>query len=614
MAKKTGSERDLKAVAITKLMGPLPTFRKNFLFIVVLSFLAGFGLNLIQQKALTLSAFGDYFLFGGAEGFMILGVPAILAATLCATLARKEKFKDRLRHFSFISLLSVVAGSILYLLAILLSRDINHLQTFLLLSNSIIFGIWFVALFVTLNYSWKALPMSLIQPALNISFVTIYKSFLIANLQDPFTLSLKFIISTAVLLLALASIFYIINAPARRNFGISTLQVMALFFAQWTYGSKRLEDVLAEMGEKVETFYGTVLFRNSSTKQLKAAWLIPYVHFGPVGNLGGSEFPPLLSKPLSLRLRAPVAVFHGTVNHDFNPVYSAAHAKLLLAYQKEIAEMGKAKFEKSASMQLLASRKGTARIFGLTSGKDGFFAFSNAPRSTEDMEFPIGLILMNKLKSLGLRNAALADMHNSKTDGDYMLPGTPDFYEMYDLLDEYKPLRQSQFSFGCATDPLEDFGIAQGIGKMGMIVSIFEIAGKRGCIILIDSNNVLPEFRRELLLKLAQSNKFEFCDIFTTDTHAVNTISGIHNPLGRYCDRKKLIARIEKAISLALKDLGPAEAAISMKRIEFEVLGSRRSPEVISTINSIVSIAKIFAPSILIISLLVAFLLSLAIK
>ncbi|MEK6954705.1 MAG: DUF2070 family protein [Candidatus Micrarchaeota archaeon] len=615
MKKPTKSQRDLRAVAITTLMGPLPNYGRSLLYTVVISFLAGFALDLLKTRVLSLSAIGDYFLFGGTEGFLIMCVPAILAAAFAASITRKERFRDRLRHFSFISLLSVVVSAILYILALLVSQNTNQLQTFVLLANSIIFAIWFVALFVTLNYGWKAIPISLIQPLLSISFLSIYNSFLIANLQDPFTLGIKFVISSIVLLFALASIFYIINAPARRNFGISTLQVMALFFAQWTYGSKRLEGVLAEMGEKVETFYGTALFRSAKTKKIKAAWLIPYVHFGPVGNLGGSEFPALLSKPISRRMNAPVSVFHATVNHDFNPVYSSVHTKLLGTYAKEISAMQKAPFSKTAVAQLMESSIGNARIFSITAGKDGFFAFSNAPQSTEDIEFPIGLILMNKLLGRSLQNAILTDMHNSKTNGDYMLTGTPQFYELYDLADKYSMGRQLPFKFGCHADPLGDFGISQGIGKMGMIVSVFEIGGRKSCIILIDANNVLPDFRREILLKvLANGKRFDFCDVFTTDTHAVNTISGIHNPLGRYCDRGKLAARIEEAIAGAILDLEPAEAAMSIKRIELDVLGVRRSPEVISTINSIVSIAKIFAPSILIISLLIAFLLSLAIK
>ncbi|MFH1750613.1 MAG: DUF2070 family protein [Candidatus Micrarchaeota archaeon] len=614
MEKTSESERDLKAVAITKLMGPLPGYRKNFLFMVVLSFLAGFALDFLQTKKLTLSAFGDYFLFGGAEGFLIIGVPAILAGVFASSITRREKFGARLRHFSFVSLISVVACSISYILALLFSQNINQLQTFVLLANSVIFGIWFVALFVGLNYKWRAAPISLIQPALNISFLTIYKSFLIANLQDPFTLGLKFIISTAVLLLALASISYIINAPARRNFGVSTLQVMALFFAQWTYGSKRLEEVLAEMGEGVETFYGTVLFRNSRTRRIKAAWLIPYVHFGPVGNLGGSEFPYLLSKPLHEELKADVGVFHAPVNHDFNPVYSSAHRRILDAYSKEIRNLKRGKFERNLSISLLESHEGTARVLGITAGKGGFFALSNAPNSTEDVEFPIGMIFMDSLKSKGLQQVVLADMHNSKTDGDYMLPGTPEFFEFYDLLGKFKAQKGGRFRFGSFADPLGDLGISQGIGKMGMIASIFETGGRKSCIILLDANNVLPEFRREILLKISEKHRFDFIDVFTTDTHAVNTISGIHNPLGKYCDRNKLVGRIENAVMGALKNMEPAEAAISIKRMGIDVLGARRSPEVISTINSIVSIAKIFAPSILIISLLIAFLLSLSIK
>ncbi|MFH0972255.1 MAG: DUF2070 family protein [Candidatus Micrarchaeota archaeon] len=614
MEKPDESQRDLKAVAITKLIAPLPSAKRSILFIVVISFIAGVALNILFFRRLSMAEMGDL-LFGGAEGVLLLGLPAILSAAFAASITRKEKFRERLKHFSVIALISVVVASILYIGSLTLIQTQEQQSTFMLLANSIVFIIWFVALFITLNFGWKTLFISLIQPILNVSFLIIYNSVLIADLQDPLTLSIKFIVSSAVLLLALASIFYILNAPARRNFGISTMQVMALFFAQWTYGSKGLEDVLADMGEKVETFYATILLRNSRTKKLKAAWLVPYVHFGPVGNLGGSEFPALLSKPLRERYGVPVSVYHATVNHDFNPVYSSAHEKFLSAYVKEIESLRKGGFSSNFSTTLLESRRGSARIFGMNFGqKSGFFALSNAPQSTEDIEFPLGLILINKLASRGLENVVLADMHNCKADGAYMLAGTPEFYEFYDLIDEFKPSEGTQFKFGASFDSLEDMGIQRGIGKMGMVVSVFESRKKKTATILIDANNVLPEFRREILLRVAQKHKFDFCDVMTTDTHAVNTISGIHNPLGRYCDRKKLIERIEAGIEKALGNMEPTEVAMSMKRIEVDVLGARKSPEVISTINSIVSIAKVFAPSILILSVLIAFLLSLTIK
>ncbi|MBI5225434.1 DUF2070 family protein [Candidatus Micrarchaeota archaeon] len=614
MKKRTEAQRDLKAVSITKLIAPLPSYKKSILIVVVLSFISGFILSVLRTKNLSLPSLGEHLLYGGAEGFLILGLPAIISATFAASLTRKEKFVERLKHFSFLSLISVSIVSLLYIIG-LVSFSPANLPTFVLLANSIIFGIWFFAMFVTLSYGWKSLLISLFQPALNISFLVIYNSILLANFQDPITLGVKFLVSSGVLLLALASIFYMLNAPAQRNFGISTMQVLALLFAQWTYGSKSLEGILANMGEKVETFYGIVVFRNSKTKKLKALWLAPYVHFGPVGNLGGSEFPSLLSKPLSQKYGVPVSVYHATVNHDFNPVYSSLHGKFLSAYEKELQILRKGDFQTDLDISLLNSKKGSARYFGLTFGsQDAFIAISNAPNSTEDVEFPSGMIMMDKFKSRGLRNAMLVDMHNSKTDGSYFLAGTPEFFEFYDLIDDYKLTSGRKFNFGSFADPLEDFGLSQGIGKMGMIVSVFEIAGKRSATILIDANNVLPEFRREILISVLQAYKFDFVDILTTDTHSVNAISGIHNPLGKYCDHKALIARIKASVGSAIEDLEPTETAMSIKRLEIEVLGARRSPEVISTINSIVSIAKIFAPSILILSILLAFILSLAIK
>ncbi len=604
---------DDKAMSISKLSVTVPSYKKTFVYLFAWSFLAGFALRLLLfRQPLSPSTLSDSLLFGGSEGLLFLGAPALLASVLATSVARKEGFSKRLRHFSFISLVAAVVCSLFYFAGVLLYRRFADLATFALLANSAVFLAWFLALYVGLGYGWKAFVLASFHPLFSLSFLTIWSSFLIAGVNDPALLVLKFLVSSVVLLLGLVSLFYLLNAPAKRNFGASTLQVATLFFAQTVYGKKDIEDFFAEISEPADTTLGGVAFKRADGS-FKAAFLVPNLHYGPFGNVGGSEFPKLIADGVSAQLKCPAFVFHGTAGHDLNPVYSFSSSRLA----NEFVQSFKAArmFEEKAAF--VRGSRASAKVFGLAfgGGHGAFLAMTRAPENTDDIDLPLGMALSNALKARGFRETVLVDMHNAKTGEQKMATGSKSFFEFYDLFSGLSAPRQArQFKVGVATDSLKEFPAAQGVGPAGLKVAAFDIAGKRACLILVDGNNMLPAFRRNVLLKVLSRHRFSYCDVLTTDSHAVNNISGVHNPLGSHSENEKLLPRIEAAVEKALKDLEPCSAAVVSRRTSIEVLGSGRTPELLSTISAIVSIAKILAPIVLFASVVVAALLLLMLR
>ena len=159
---------------------------------------------------------------------------------------------------------------------------------------------------------------------------------------------------------------------------------------------------------------------------------------------------------------------------------------------------------------------------------------------------------------------------------------------------------------GVAFDSLSDFTLAQGIGKAGLRVAAFQIGKKKFCIVLIDANNAHPTFRMHIREALAPMG-FEFVDVFTTDSHAVNVVGGVHNPLGCSVSSHQLAGRISDAVRRALADMEPVSAKSASSRIKIHVLGANRTSEMVSTISSVIAIIRIIGPVILVLSLVLAF-------
>lgn len=575
-----------KFVRLSDVLVELPSVKRLLAYLVVAAFLAGFLIRFIHGQALF-----DAVLFGGLEGFWLLFLPAVLSAALSSSLYRNKFFQ----YFLSTSLVCVVLVGLTYVLSVLVFRQFNLGLNFLaLLGNAFAVLAWFVAAYVVLSSKpVKALGVALVYPVFNVAFLVSWNLLGVAESSLPLDVSFvtlfKFAVASGILLLTLGALFYVVNAPSRRNFGVSTMQALTLFFAQWIQGDKGLEDFLGRFGEEVTTFVGAVGFKEKSGK-FKAVFLVPHVHFGPFGNLGGSAFPAVLSKRLQKKFGAETFVFHPLVTHDLNPVHSNQAA---LLGRKCVALVSSMKsFSRTGFLAENRVRENQVAVMGF--GKKAFFSITRAPFSTEDFELAAGLALRN----LALKNfddALVVDRHNSLTDGEMFDVGSDVFYGYADAVSALEPRPGGFLSLGVASDGLSDFSLEQGIGGGGLKVAVLGFGKKRACVVWVDANNILPSFRDAVRASL-KGFDFDFVDVFTSDTHSVNAVGGIHNPLGAHPRHAELLDRISRCVQEAVADVEPVSAQLSCKRISLSVLGIQRQAELVSTVNAIVSVAKIVAP------------------
>ncbi|MFH0835972.1 MAG: DUF2070 family protein [Candidatus Micrarchaeota archaeon] len=584
-----------KAVGLTRFIFSLPSYRKILVYLLAFSFLAGVLLRILFKGGLS-----EALVYGGTEGFLFFAFPALLAALLSTSIIAFHSFKHDFKYFLFVALIAAVITSAGLFFDLLVGGRLFAFKEYLLIANGLVVLVWFAAAFVPLNAGWKALPVSFIQAFFNIAFLYLWNRFGVLEstvyIGSPVVAFFKIIVSGGILLLALWSLFYVINAPGKRNFGISTIQAVALFFAQWTVGSKEFEEVLAEMGEKVETDVGFALFKNEKGRN-KAVFIVPGVHFGPFGNLGGSEYPVLIARDIGKKTGAMVFVFHALVNHDFNPVSSGKHGVLSGVVLDNL------RLKTSSKAFYVEGSEGDAHVFGLGTGNSVFLTLSRAPKSTEDIDRALGVALANKTEAQGFKTAVLSDRHNSVTDGFMMHVGSKAFSDFEGAISSLKKGKESALSLGVASDDLKEYSLAQGVGRNGLRVAVFEVNGRKACFALFDGNNVLPEFRRKAVKELTEMG-FNFADVCSTDAHSVNSISGVHNPIGAHHGDGDLLVRLKETAKRALNDLQPVSVAIEKKRVELDIMGTRKQSELISTVNSIVSIIKILAPVIFVLSLL----------
>jgi putative membrane protein len=501
----------------------------------------------------------------------------------------------------FLAFAAAVLAAVAYAVGVAANRFAGFdLVVSFVLANALVACLWFVVSFVALNAGWRAVPTALLHPFFNLAFLFLWArtSFLEAGLavESPIVTGVKLLLATAVLLVALWSLFYVINAPAKRNLGISAIQAAALFFAQTIRGSKEFEQVLEEMGEPVTAPVRAFSFETLRGKP-KALFLVPSLHFGPFGNVGGSEYPARLSAELGQR-HGRVFVFHGLVNHDFNPVQSSDYARAALAVEQALTRTQKTPPAKTAGF--FDSRAGAASIAGFAFGKTAFASISRHPESTEDFEYGLGEALRAECaRQLG-SECAVADRHNCLTDRTEVKAGGEEFEEYESAARSLAPPRQGAFKLGVGVVTETGFAPPQGVGRGGIRAAVFEIRGKRYCLVLVDANNALPAFRDRTVAALKQEFGFEWAELATSDTHSVNSLALVYNPLPGSAPQDELLRAIKQAAALALRDLEFCRARFAEARVRLSVMGAESQSEMLSTINSIIAVAKIVAPIILI--------------
>ncbi len=546
--------------------------------------------------------------YGGAAGFLIFGLTSIMGGALTQPMinsiegGRHMKMKQSM----FLSLLSMLIVGFVYLIGSLISSYTIYSYTIdaLVYGCVIIFAIRILVLWGTSNISFfKSLPAAATQPALILSMVIVIVSLTSITTNIGYfsiiALLIKIFIAALIMVVAIYSFVVIIESPMKRNLGVGGLELLSLFIAHVTEGSKALEGIFEDIGEPIDTIIGVMTFKGKNG--LKAIFLSPSVHPGPIGNIGGGNMPTQLAK----KFDTFTMVCHGPSTHDFNPVSSKEVFKIEEVVKNTIKTM---EYSGKAS-KFFRVQSGDAKIGAQYFDNNLVLLATMAPVGFDDMDFGVGLALINLAKArTSAENVILVECHNAfEGEGGRILPGNKEVFELMDAVEQLeKSGEQNKIRVGCANDPMDDVSKEEGVGESGVKVMIVEVDNQKTGYILLDSNNMVIGFR-ERIIKHLKDLGLDEAEIMTSDTHFVNALAGGHNPVGGK-SQDLILENVIKCTENAMKDLEDVSVACEVSMIkDLKTLGPTNTTELVTTISSIVAVSRIFAPLIFIIAFLSAF-------
>jgi len=565
------------ALGITKYFVSLPSAKQLAAALILIPLLAGALLGLLTASPTNI----ERIIAGAGTALFTISLPSFIAAGALTALRRRVQMPRALA----VALLSALVYLLFYMLAVLLSPIQPAAFNLLFIGFGLAFFLWLSILKFAFGLERSAWLFAFAQALGYTLFLLAGSSLYLGALDDVL---LRVGLSAAVFVAALYGLLSLAGGPLKRNLGLKSQDVLSGFSSQWLYGEKDLEETFDEIGESVTTYVGLAQFK---TKQGTLQWVVPYVHFGPFGNLGGSQFSSQMIKDLA-QPGVDNFVFHATCTHDFDPV-SSNQIRPLVTAARSIASKLKPTL---AHYDLRTAQNGSSRCHLLDVNRCSLMAFSRAPLSTEDVNFAIGCSLMNQADAVS-RESMVFDCHNAETgDVDYVEPGSDISFEMTDALSAALKMRSRALPLwvGWARQSSLEIG---GVGDGGIMVTCLS-SPRSGPIfyILLDSNGITTEARERLLTSVrSRFPKLRFAEVLTTDTHQLNSVRGVFNPAG-----VEGVDALERTVIAACEQawakLAPAQFDMGKERVKVRVLGPYQSAEIVATLNSVVAVLKFALP------------------
>ncbi len=533
----------------------------------------------------------EYVMSFGILGFGIFGylVPALLALVLTKPLVEVFGQKITWNRSALLAMTGMVFQIIFSFLPLFFTeRDLYPLL--FAIAVSLVFSMRLITLLAIADSRvTRMLIPALIQSMAALATGYFYFGFDLVL----FALILHLLFAGGVLLF-----IWMVETPLRRNFDISALKFINAFIAHNTDGSKKLEEYFLEIGEDVYVPQASLFFRREGKDETIVT--VPNIHPGPMGEIGGGNLPSVLHSALG----SDSFVLHGCATHDFNLVSESEVprlAEVVRASEKGAVFTGAASVARRytvGSVQVLAQRYGDTLLLVST----------RSPAKTEDLDFCIGLAIMSECHSW-FPNVAFVDAHNCMVDvTEPVLPASLAAHEYYRVCAQAAEdiASQPEYPLEIGTSKVDvPFSREEGFGDLGIQVFASRVNGNVMALILFDGNNVHEGVREEIIAEIGSI--VDECEILTTDSHVVNTISG-KNPVGYRVPVRDIVPYVRKAVLMALDDLAPAEAAGGTGWVEgITVFGSQRISQLASTVNAML----IYVAPLGVAILLFAFLLSL---
>ncbi len=420
---------------------------------------------------------------------------------------------------------------------------------------------------------WRKLVGSVIVPAASLSLYIGMMSSLSVPRTSPILPGLVVLLSA--ILISGIGVFLIIRrveAAGSPEIGDSPMGLFKDFLRHWLKAEPGpLERRLSTLGNNGRIQVSTLAFEGGEGS--KSCIIISNFHPGPYRDLGSGGLPSTLKVAIESSLGSTVLVPHGISNHEYN-IISREDIDRLVQETRKNYPSAPGLFQASRFVrEFFADAKASAQIFGDTA----LITLTLSPKDMEDIP-PIILEELSAVAETKGLHAIIADAHNSLTNQTSITPEQADMLKEAGLkaLTAVSLMPKGAFKVGAASDPLEGFGIEDGIGPGGLTVLAFECQGQSEVYITIDGNNMKTGFR-EKILEMVKAEGIDDGEIMTTDTHLVAGIVrsrlGYH-PVGESGNRRLLMERIRGSVRIARDRMENSSAGFSSFNLDLRVLGS----------------------------------------
>ncbi|WP_276271117.1 DUF2070 family protein [Haloarcula litorea] len=381
-----------------------------------------------------------------------------------------------------------------------------------------------------------------------------------------------------------------IDRPWRSSLGVSALDFLRGFIGHIAEGTDELEAFFEDIGEEAIVPVTVLAVRRPDGEE-KARFVLPMIHPGPMGEIGGGNLPKRVAETADGVAFPP----HATAGHDFNLVTESEVDTIIDTADRAFADIDYS----ATATPSHRIEEGEATITGQAFGGDALAVATFAPGCADDVDYSVGLSAMAEARSDEVGDVLLVDAHNCNDglegeDLGHVVPGSERSFDVINgtgrLADLVSESDAGDLQCGVAWDetPWEP---ADGIGPLGIRACVFAVDGQRTAYVLVDGNNMEPGLREDILDAVDGVDRLE---VMTSDTHIVNTVEA-ENQVGQAIPDDDLIELIDDLVGRAVADLEPVEAGMASDTAEVTVFGNDRTETLASTANAMVSLGGALA-------------------
>lgn len=369
----------------------------------------------------------------------------------------------------------------------------------------------------------------------------------------------------------------------RREFREDPLFFLSSFI---NYASRNKPEDVKKINSFFHGIYGnrdvpvtTIVFKNKNN--LKGLFVVPYVHPGPFGEVGGSDLPNKIERYTGIK---NMMVFHSTSTHDNNIACEEDVKKI--ADVVKTSTKNECKYDKISDLYRFEINRiqYIAQIFG----NYVFIAIIPHHANFDDIELKTGMAIRNKISTI-FDDAVVVDGHDSFDPHALPLSLTiSDINHLTMKVKNLKPDRKLRMGMGSVNYS------GKSIGSGGVRVAVFEYGSKRIAYVLVDGNNVkrgLRERLRNEFMKYVSE-----VEIFSTDNHAVNMGLIDYNPVGERDPWEEIISASLKALQIAIKDVEDACVVAKTTYVNVRMAFSGELQRLADVTKKTLGRAKVTAP------------------